>query len=66
VRPRNGRKPRLQPLMKACEYGHFRRTFAYELIKQGKIVARKRGNRTMVDLNSVDRYLQSLPRVELH
>jgi hypothetical protein len=64
-RARNGRKLRLEPLMKACGYGHFGRTFAYELIKQGKIAAHKRGNRTMVDLNSIDRYLRSLPRVEL-
>ena len=67
-RARNGarRKPRLQPLLKACVYGHFSRSFAYLLIKQGKITARKRAYRTMVDLNSVDRYLHSLPRVEPH
>jgi hypothetical protein len=55
----------LQP---AGEGGHppskrFGRTKAYELIEAGKIDAYKMGHQTMIDLNSVDRYHASLPKL---
>jgi hypothetical protein len=37
------------------------RTRAYELLRDKKIVARKFGNRTLVDVSSVRDYLASLP-----
>jgi excisionase family DNA binding protein len=65
VRKRNGTLPlRLEPLKKACEYGHFSRSFAYHLIRRHKIAAHKLGRRTLIDLNSVDHYLRTLPRIE--
>jgi excisionase family DNA binding protein len=39
------------------------RTKAYELIEAGKIDAYKMGHQTMIDLNSVDRYHASLPKL---
>lgn len=49
----------------ACERGGFKRTKAYELILEGKIIAYKMGHSTMVDADSLDAYHASLPRVEL-
>jgi excisionase family DNA binding protein len=54
---------RLANLKAACTYGGFGRTKAYELIDAGKIDAYKMGHQTMIDLNSVDRYHDSLPRI---
>lgn len=42
-----------------------RRDMVYDLIRAGKIVAYKRGNRTLIDADSVAAYLASLPRLEL-
>jgi hypothetical protein len=46
--------------------GGFKRTKAYELINAGIIVAYKMGHTTMVDADSIDRYHDSLPRIEPH
>ena len=48
----------------ALEKGGFKRTKAYELIKEGKIEAYKMGHQTMVDADSIERYHASLPRIE--
>jgi excisionase family DNA binding protein len=40
------------------------KTKAYELIAQERIRAYKMGGKTMIDLDSVDEYHASLPRVE--
>src|SRR5262245_11300155 len=37
------------------------RANAYKLIGDGKIIARKLGSRTLIDLQSLDAYLASLP-----
>jgi DNA-binding transcriptional regulator YdaS (Cro superfamily) len=45
-----------------CKYGGFGKMKAYELIDAGKIDARKMGKRTMLNLESIDRYHASLPK----
>ena len=47
-----------------CRYGKFGKTKAYELIAHERIRAYKMGGKTMIDLDSVDEYHSSLPRVE--
>jgi hypothetical protein len=55
---------RLVEFKDGCRYGKFGRTKAYELIARDRIRAYKMGGKTMIDLNSVDEYHTSLPRVE--
>ena len=55
---------RLVEFKDGCRYGKFGRTKAYELIGDAKIRAYKMGGKTMIDLDSVDEYHASLPRVE--
>ncbi len=40
------------------------RSFLYELIKQGKVDARKSGRRTVLMVESLQRYVDGLPKVE--
>lgn len=56
-------EPRLAEFKSACVYGRFGITKAYELIAADKIVAYKDGRKTLIDLDSVDRYHRSLPRL---
>ena len=44
-------------------YGKFGVTKAYELIEAGLIDAYKDGRKTLLDLDSIDRYHRSLPRL---
>jgi hypothetical protein len=44
-------------------YGKFGLTKLYHLISDGKIDAYKDGHTTLVDLNSIDAYQRSLPRL---
>ena len=60
----NKRRRRLVEFKDGCRYGKFGRTKAYELIAHEKIRAYKMGGKTMIDLDSVDEYHTSLPRVE--
>jgi excisionase family DNA binding protein len=60
----NNRKRRLVEFKDGCRYGKFGKTKAYELIAQQRIRAYKMGGKTMIDLDSVDEYHASLPRVE--
>jgi len=53
----------LMTLVDACEYAHVGKTTAYSLIRDGKIVARKLGKKTLIERRSLDRFLNSLPRV---
>jgi excisionase family DNA binding protein len=59
----NGKR-RLVQFKDGCRYGKFGKTKAYELIAQQRIRAYKMGGKTMIDLDSVDEYHASLPRVE--
>lgn len=55
---------RLVVFKDGCRYGKFGKTKAYELIAQERIKAYKLGGKTMIDLDSVDEFHASLPRVE--
>jgi len=55
--------PRLSSVREACDYGGFGKTSAYALIHEGRIKAVKLRRRTFVDLDTVDRYLASLPKL---
>jgi len=55
---------RLVEFKQGCRYGKFGKTKAYELIAQQRIRAYKMGGKTMIDLDSVDEFHASLPRVE--
>lgn len=55
--------PRFVQLDEAIKYAKVGRSHLYKLIQHGKIDARKDGRRTLVDLNSIDAYHRSLPRV---
>ena len=54
---------RLAALRDACKYGGFGKWKAYDLIHAGAIDAYKMGRRTMIDLNSIDRYHGTLPKI---
>ena len=54
---------RLAPFKVGCAYGKFGVTRAYQLIAAGRIDAYKDGRKTLIDLESVDRYHRSLPRL---
>jgi hypothetical protein len=60
----NNRRRRLVEFKDGCRYGKFGKTKAYELITHERIRAYKMGGKTMIDLDSVDEYHASLPRVE--
>jgi excisionase family DNA binding protein len=60
----NNKQRRLVEFKDGCRYGKFGKTKAYELIAQERIRAHKTGGKTMIDLDSVDEYHASLPRVE--
>lgn len=59
-----GKQRRLVEFKDGCRYGKFGKTKAYELIAQQQIKAYKLGGKTMIDLDSVDQFHASLPRVE--
>lgn len=60
----NSNRRRLVEFKDGCRYGKFGKTKAYELIAHERIRAYKMGGKTMIDLESVDEYHASLPRVE--
>jgi excisionase family DNA binding protein len=53
---------RYAKINEACEYGRFGLTKCYKLINKEKIDAVKDGKTTLVDLDSIDRYQQTLPK----
>jgi excisionase family DNA binding protein len=60
----NNKQRRLVEFKDGCRYGKFGKTKAYELIARERIRAYKMGGKTMIDLDSVDEYHASLPRLE--
>jgi hypothetical protein len=62
ITTQNGRI--LSSFKDGCRYGKFGKTKAYELIAQEQIRANKMGGKTLIDLDSIDEYHASLPRVE--
>ena len=55
---------RLAGLPEACRYGMFSRTKAYELKDAGKITMVKLEGKTLVDLDSIDRYIDNPPTLK--
>ena len=55
---------RLGTVREATAYGRFSHTKLYDYINEGRIDAYKRGNRTLIDLDSVDRMHAALPKIE--
>jgi hypothetical protein len=55
---------RLATVREACDYGRFGHTKCYDYINEGKIIAYKRGRRTMIDLDSIDAFNASLLRIK--
>jgi hypothetical protein len=53
----------LATVREACVYGRFGHTKCYDYINEGKIIAYKRGRRTMIDLDSIDAFSASLLRI---
>ncbi|BAM86835.1 hypothetical protein S58_08240 [Bradyrhizobium oligotrophicum S58] len=60
----NVKQRRLVEFKDGCRYGKFGKTKAYELIARQRIRAYKMGGKTLIDLDSIDDYHASLPRVE--
>jgi hypothetical protein len=59
------RKPRYVLAAEACKYGSMSRRQLHRLIRSGQIDARKGGHRTTwIDLDSIDRYFESLPKLK--
>jgi hypothetical protein len=58
------RSPRWATRAEAMVYGRLGATAMNELLQSRKITAKKRGNKVIVDLNSVDAYYKALPDVE--
>lgn len=59
-------KPRPRPLRlatvkEACAYGKIGRTVLYRYLKSGEISARKRGGKTLIDLDTIDTMNSKLP-----
>jgi len=55
---------RLVSVKEACTYGRWSKHKLYQLINAGKIVAVRDVARTLVDLDSIDEYKRTLPRVQ--
>jgi len=60
----DSKRRRLAEFKDGCRYGKFGKTKAYALIARQRIRAYKMGGKTLIDLDSIDEYHASLPRVE--
>lgn len=56
---------RLVEIKDAMRYGHSGRTRIYDLLRANKIRGYRDGKRTLIDLDSIDAYHNSLPLVTL-
>jgi hypothetical protein len=56
-------KQRLGTVREACAYGRFSHTKCYDYIGAGQIDAYKRGNRTLIDLDSIDAMHAAMPKI---
>ena len=52
---------RLAPISEACAYGKMGQATLYRHLSTGLLKAYKRGNRTLVDLNTIDAMNEALP-----
>ena len=60
---RRARQPRWATRQEAMAYGKIGATKMNELMQGGRIVAKKDGNKVIVDLNSIDDHYDALPQV---
>lgn len=61
ARPVRGRPFRFAYVNEACTYAVMSRATLYRHLWAGRFAARKRGHRTLIDLDSLDEYLAGLP-----
>jgi len=61
--PRKEGALRLGTVRQACDYAPCCHTSLYEFINAGLVDAYKRGARTMIDLDSIDRMNAALPKI---
>lgn len=61
VEPKPVPRRRLVTVKAACAYGHFGVTKCYQLMGARLIKGYKSGRQTLIDLNTVDVWLASLP-----
>ncbi len=59
-------KPLVYTIPGACRMIGLGRTSVYSLISQGILDARKAGGKTVITADSIERYVASLPRAEIH
>jgi len=57
-------KTRRVDIDEACEYARIGKTTMYELLNQKKVRGYKSKRRLLIDLNSVDEYMATLPQYE--
>ncbi len=57
--------PRFLRIPEAMSYSGKSRTTLYLMLSRGEIVARKDGKNLLIDRESLDRYLDLLPRAEI-
>jgi hypothetical protein len=55
---------RLGTPREACCYGRFSHTKLYDYVNEGLVDAYKRGKRTMIDLDSIDRMHAAMPKIQ--
>jgi hypothetical protein len=56
--------PAMHPVANACRIGGIGRTKLFELIRDGRVDARKLGRKTLITDASLRGFLASLPRAE--
>jgi hypothetical protein len=54
--------PAMHPIANACRIGGIGRTKLFELIRDGRVDARKLGRRTLITDTSLREFLDGLPR----
>ena len=59
-------RPRAYTVRDACREIGCAKTKLYELLSEGALDARKSGGTTLIMGQSIDRYLENLPRAEIH
>jgi excisionase family DNA binding protein len=57
-------EPIFVTIKEACEMSRIGRTALYEAINSGALPARKHGSRTLILVNDLKKYAQSLPKVK--
>ncbi len=53
-------------IAEVCAISGFGRDTIYAAVRNGKLIARKLGKRTIVTANDLDRFLNSLPALQLN